>query len=96
MGMRDFEDELKNICKRHSNIKYFGVIPNDYVVNKELKATILINPRPTNEEYTKYSFSSKNMEYMVFGTPVLTTKLSGMPEEYYPYVYLFKDESIGV
>ena len=30
---------------------------------------------------------------MASGTPVLTTKLPGMPEEYYPYVYLFEDET---
>ena len=30
---------------------------------------------------------------MLTGTPVLTTKLPGMPEEYYPYVYLLEDES---
>ena len=70
-----------------------GVAPNDVVVEEELRATLLVNPRPTNEDYTKYSFPSKNMEYMASGTPVLTTKLPGMPEEYYPYVYLLEEES---
>ena len=55
---------------------------------------LLINPRPSEEEFTKYSFPSKNMEYMTSGTPLLTTKLVGMPEEYYEYVYLFDDESV--
>lgn len=93
-GTGDFTDELKEICIQNINIKYYGVKPNDYIVNEQVKATLLINPRPTNEEYTKYSFPSKNMEYMVSGTPVLTTKLPGMPREYYPYVYLVEDESI--
>ena len=93
-GSGDFENQLVEICKIHNNIKYFGVVPNDIVVQEELKATILINPRPINEEYTKYSFPSKNMEYMVSGTPVLTTKLPGMPEEYCEYVYLFEEESV--
>ena len=70
-----------------------GVASNDVVVAEELRATLLINPRPTNEDYTQYSFPSKNMEYMASGTPVLTTKLPGMPQEYYPYVYLLEDES---
>ena len=30
---------------------------------------------------------------MVSGTPLLTTKLPGMPEEYYPFVYLFDEET---
>ena len=94
-GNGDFEEELKEICKDNPNIKYFGVMPNDYVVTEQLKATLLINPRPSNEEYTKYSFPSKNMEYMVSGTPVVTTRLPGMPKEYTGYVYLIEDESIG-
>ena len=93
-GNGDYEEELKEICKVHSNIKYFGVMPNNHIVKEELKASLLINPRPTNEEYTKYSFPSKNMEYMVSGTPILTTKLPGMPEEYYQYIYLIEDETV--
>ena len=82
-------------CSRKDcRIHYYGVFPNDEIVEEELKATILVNPRPTNEEFTLYSFPSKNMEYMVSGTPVLTTKLPGMPTEYYKYVYLFQDESV--
>ena len=53
-----------------------------------------MNPRPTTEEYTKYSFPSKNMEYMVSGTAVLTTALPGMPEEYKKHVYLIEDEGV--
>ena len=93
-GDGNYRDELIEICKKHSNILYFGVVLNEYVVKEQQKATLLINPRPTHEEYTKYSFPSKNMEYMVSGTPVLTTKLPGMPEEYYEYVYFINDETV--
>ena len=31
---------------------------------------------------------------MASGTPLLTTKLPGMPVEYHQYVYLFEEESI--
>lgn len=75
-------------------ISYRGVIPNHEVVEEQLKATLLVNPRPTDEEFTKYSFPSKNMEYMASGTAVITTKLPGMPKEYHNFVYLFEDESI--
>ena len=82
-------------CKKDNRIHYYGVLPNEKIVEEEMKATILVNPRPINEEFTLYSFPSKNMEYMVSGTPVLTTKLPGMPTEYYKYVYLFQDTSIN-
>jgi glycosyltransferase involved in cell wall biosynthesis len=70
-GDGDFADELEEIARNNERIKYFGVKPNDYVVAEQLKVILLVNPRPTNEEYTRYSFPSKNMEYMVSGTPVL-------------------------
>ena len=31
---------------------------------------------------------------MLSGTPVLTTKLCGIPEEYYPHLYTFDEESV--
>lgn len=93
-GSGDLENKLPVYCKKDSRIKYFGVVNNTVVVEKLKKATILINPRPTLEEYTKYSFPSKNMEYMVSGTPLLTTKLPGMPSEYNEFVYLIEVETV--
>lgn len=88
-GSGAYSEELHNYSQQFDSIKFFGVHPNEEIVETEMSATLLINPRPTKEELTQYSFPSKNMEYMVSGTPVLTTILPGMPEEYYEYVYLF-------
>lgn len=92
-GDGDYKDELIEIAKTNSKVKYFGVRSNQEVVEKEMKASLLVNPRPIAPEYTKYSFPSKNMEYMVSGTPLLTTKLPGMPKEYYPFIYTIEDET---
>ena len=70
------------------------MVSNDKIIQLEKEAKLLVNPRPTNEEYTKYSFPSKIMEYMASGTPVLTTRLLGMPKEYYDYIYCFEDEKV--
>lgn len=93
-GNGDFKNELLKLCKKNRNIKYFGLKPNNYIVEEQQKATLLINPRPSNEEFTKYSFPSKNMEYMVSGTPTLLTKLPGMSKEYLEYVYVLENESV--
>jgi len=93
-GSGDMEDAITDYCKRDKRIIYFGHKTHEDVLVSESQATILVNPRPSSEEFTKYSFPSKNMEYMASGTPVLTTPLPGMPKEYYDYVYLFEDESI--
>lgn len=86
-GAGDYVPSIKEMQQKDSRIKYFGVLPIEETVKKELEATILVNPRPCNQEFTKYSFPSKNMEYMVSGTPILTTKLPGMPQEYYDYIF---------
>jgi glycosyltransferase involved in cell wall biosynthesis len=92
-GPGDYVEELQEIAEKDSRIFYGGMLLNHEIVEKELEATLLVNPRPTQEEYVKYSFPSKTMEYMASGTAVLTTVLPGMPKEYHPYVFLLEDES---
>ena len=92
-GPGDYVKELQQIAAEDSRVFYGGMLLNTEIVEKEQEATLLVNPRPTGEEYVKYSFPSKTMEYMASGTPVLTTVLPGMPKEYHPHVYLLEDES---
>lgn len=92
-GPGDYVEELTQIGKEDGRIVYGGVLLSSQIVEKEQQATLLINPRPTNEEFVKYSFPSKTMEYMASGTPLLTTVLPGMPKEYHPYVYLLEEET---
>ncbi|MCY1151256.1 MAG: glycosyltransferase [Sphaerochaetaceae bacterium] len=93
-GNGDYVKELLGICNLNPSIKYYGIVPNEVVVEEQLKATLLVNPRATSEEYTKYSFPSKNMEYMASGTATLTTLLPGMPKEYLEFVYLLNNETV--
>ncbi len=92
-GPGSYVEELKRVAAEDPRLVYGGMLLSSQVVEKEMEATLLINPRPTNEEFVKYSFPSKTMEYMASGTPVLTTVLPGMPREYHPYVYLIEDET---
>ena len=92
-GNGNYKETLLTKCKQNEFIKYFGVKPNNEIVNCQIKASLLVNPRPTDEEFVKYSFPSKTMEYMASGTPLLTTRLPSMPKEYYPFVYFIDDET---
>lgn len=92
-GDGNYQENLKKISEKYPNVKYFGMKPNYEIIEKQLQAWLLVNPRITNAEYVKYSFPSKTLECMASGTPLLTTKLPGMPNEYYKYVYLFDDET---
>lgn len=92
-GPGDYVKELQQIAQQDSRVFYGGMLLNTQIVEKEQQAALLVNPRPTHEEFVKYSFPSKTMEYMASGTPVLTTVLPGMPKEYYPYVDFIEEES---
>ena len=91
-GPGDMELDMEHYMTQDSRLRYFGTIPNEDVLIAEIKATLLINPRSSLDEYTLYSFPSKNMEYMVSGTPVVTAPLKGMSKEYYDFAYIFDDE----
>lgn len=93
-GPGDYVPELQKIAEEDSRIFYGGMLMNSEIVEREQQATLLVNPRPTHEEFVKYSFPSKTMEYMASGTPVLTTRLPGMPKEYYPYVSFIDEETV--
>lgn len=92
-GNGDYVDRIKHLHEKHFNIRYFGVVDSKTILSCQHEASLLINPRPADEEFAVYSFPSKNMEYMLSGTPVLTTELPGMPREYKSFVYLLHNNS---
>ena len=94
-GDGEAKDYVSEEAKKNSKIIYKGLVSNQEVVMAQMQATLLVNPRPTEQQFTKYSFPSKNIEYMASGTPMLTTILPGMPKEYYDNVFLIKDESVN-
>lgn len=85
----DYITELNN-----PHVIYCGYKPHSEIIEKQRQADLLINPRFTNEEYTKYSFPSKTMEYLASGTPVISTRIKGIPDEYFKYIIPIKEESI--
>lgn len=92
-GKGPMEQEMPSYSGKDSRIIYHGVVPIEEAVAAQRCSYLLINPRPSKEEFTKYSFPSKNMEYMATGVPLLTAMLPGMPKEYYPNVFLFENET---
>lgn len=81
-GDGDGKNAVVEASKINKKIKYLGQLDREQVFELQKKATILVNPRTPNGEYTKYSFPSKIMEYMSSGRPVIMHKLEGIPEEY--------------
>ena len=90
-------DIIKQRASNDSRIIYLGVLDHSKVIELQSEVSLLVNPRPSKDEYTIYSFPSKTIEYMASGTPVLMTRLKCLPKEYYPYLYFIETEtSIGI
>lgn len=86
-------ETIKQRASKDSRIQYLGVLDRPSVLKLQSEVSLLVNPRSSKDDYTKYSFPSKTMEYMASGTPVLMTKLKCLPEEYYRYLYFIEDET---
>lgn len=93
-GTGDAVEYVQRAETEDGRIKYCGVAQSREMPGIEQNATLLVNIRPTNEEYTRYSFPSKTIEYMCSGTPLLSSKLAGIPDEYYNYMYCLEKETV--
>lgn len=80
--------------KETSGVYYGGCLSREQVIAQEKSAFLLVNPRPTKDEYSKCSFPSKLMEYMASGTPVLTSRLGCIGEEYFDKMNFFDDITV--
>ncbi|HHT99530.1 MAG TPA: glycosyltransferase, partial [Acholeplasma sp.] len=96
-GDGDTKTRLYEIIKTRTHIHYLGNLTNKEAVALQQRATILVNPRSNEEDFTKYSFPYKTVEYLKSGRPVVMARLSGIPiiyENYINYLDSTKPEDI--
>lgn len=93
-GSGNLDNYIREKAKNNKKIKHMGFLKPKELFEYEKKALVLVNVRNPKEEYTKYSFPSKTFEYMVSGTPFLSTDLLGIPEEYKKYMLVIKNNDI--
>lgn len=92
-GDGNYREELEKRANIQNNLRMHGIVPVDEVVKEEMKSTLLVNPRTSYGEFTRYSFPSKTAEYMLSGVPVVMFKLPGIPKEYDEYLYYAEEET---
>ena len=94
-GDGDSKEDINRYASIDNRIRYLGLKCRREIINLQKSATLLVNPRHSSEEYTRYSFPSKTMEYMASGTPTLMSHLECIPDEYNRFLYFFNDESVA-
>ena len=92
-GRGPLEQLVADAAAADPRIEYRGHRPNEEILDEQRNAMVLLNPRPSGHPITRYTFPSKLHEYMMSGRPVITTRLPGIPETYYPHLYLLDPES---
>lgn len=90
-GFGEAEEMIRK--SQDPRIVFLGKVDRKAVLPLQRGATVLVNPRQNNEEFTKYSFPSKTMEYLAAGVPVVAYKLDGIPDEYDTYLNYVEDNS---
>ncbi len=80
-------------AKQAENIIYHGKISHTDLIPELENAYLLVNPRPAGDPIAQVTFPSKLFEYMLSGTPVLTTKLNGLTGDYLSKVYVVDGDS---
>lgn len=89
-GGGELKSYVEEMCKKDSRIHYYGVVSAEKANDILQQADVLVNPRQNDDEYTKYSFPSKNIEYLMTGNAVVAYMLDGIPTEYASFFYVPK------
>lgn len=93
-GKGDGEYYVKEKAIGDTRIEYKGQVSSMQAKEWVNRADVLVNPRQNNEEYTKYSFPSKNIEYLISGKPVVAYMLDGMKDIYQEFLIIPKNNSL--
>ena len=93
-GSGEAASDIETAARHNNNIKFFGLVSSQEARRLQSLATILANPRSENGRYTKYSFPSKTIEYLMAGKSVIMNRLPGIPPEYDKFLFYPESESI--
>lgn len=93
-GSGEAKNEIAQIAAKDSRIDFKGQVTSDEARKCILDGDILVNPRPNDSIYTKYSFPSKIIDYLATGNPVIAFELDGMPKIYKDFIYYIPENNI--
>lgn len=93
-GIDDGSKEyFENMILNEKRIHYLGILPHNKIISLQEQASVLVNPRPSSETFTSFSFPSKTVEYMETGNPVVCFDLPGIPQNYKKYLFIAKNDT---
>lgn len=92
-GSGFLESEVKKASEKDGRIRFHGRVDNQEMLKLQRKAWVLINPRSPSDPIAQVTFPSKTFEYLLSGTPVISTRLNGYGTEYDDHILFTNDSS---
>jgi glycosyltransferase involved in cell wall biosynthesis len=88
-------DRVREAAAADPRIEYhsWDDVPAAEVRRRQRQATVLVNPRPSEQRVNRYTFPSKLMEYLASGTATVSTAMPGIPDEYHAHLDLVREET---
>lgn len=90
-GNGDALDYISEVSAKYPQIKYKGMVSPKELSSARENAFAFINPRRNIEEFTKYSFPSKNLEYLQTGKPVIGFHFPSASEKLNELIFSVKE-----
>ena len=95
-GRGPMADECRTVAFANPRVIFHGVADTTTLGDAYSQATVLVNPRQLSNDFVRYSFPSKLLEYMTTGTPVVTTHLPTIPPDYDPFLIYTDDDAASI
>lgn len=89
-GKGSLVQEIINIQSDSKRIRYMGLVSNKEAVKAQQFADILLLIR-TDSELNKYGLPSKIIEYLASGTPVISNRISSIPNDLNQFINYIDD-----
>lgn len=87
--------ELEKIALSDSRIVIKKFVRDEFLDAEIELCDYLINPRDTEWIGSRYSFPSKLFDYMGRGKPIISTRIAGVPEEYFTCFIGINDDTLN-
>lgn len=95
-GRGPLEDWISQQAEGDGRISSAKLLPPEELAAVYARSDVLVQPRPEGQDFVAYSFPSKLIEYMASGTPVVSTRLSSIPEDYEGHVSWAASGATGI
>lgn len=92
-GDGNAREQVEAAARQDARIRYYGFVSKSEADRLRNSATVLVNPRSNEGAYTRYSFPSKTIEYLLAEKPVVMYKLDGIPSDYDPWLYYIPENT---